>query len=259
MAQKHRDPSTPFVLEVKLDRNSPIPLYQQIAIPLREMISSGELAPGQLIEDEVSMARRLSISRQTARSALSELVSAGLVNRRRGAGTRVAFGHVHRPLALTSLNEDLIRAGHATHTDILNYSITLADKQLADALNCAEGDELVTIDRLRYMDDSPLALMKNTIPQRFAPSLKDLTEQGLYECFHSQGIELSSAVQVLGAINASAHQAEILDLEPGAALVTVERTSYDAEGNGVEIGLHVYDAAQYRMTIPLFAEAGNYI
>ena len=93
----------PFVPAISIDRDSAIPLYQQICQPLSELIGSGWLVPGQLIEDEVAMANRLRVSRPTARRALEELVNRGLVIRRRRVGTRVAPRHVHRPLGLTSL------------------------------------------------------------------------------------------------------------------------------------------------------------
>ncbi|WP_231979473.1 GntR family transcriptional regulator [Tessaracoccus coleopterorum] len=50
-----------------------------------------------MIEDEVSMAHRLDVARPTARRALQELATKGLLTRRRGVGTRVTPPHVHRP------------------------------------------------------------------------------------------------------------------------------------------------------------------
>ena len=65
----------PFVPQIALDRDSEVPLYQQIAHPLEELILAGRLEPGRLIEDEVSMARRLKVSRPTTRRALRDLVA----------------------------------------------------------------------------------------------------------------------------------------------------------------------------------------
>ena len=126
----------PFVPQIALDRDSEVPLYQQIAHPLEELILAGRLEPGRLIEDEVSMARRLKVSRPTTRRALRDLVARGLLTRRRGVGTRVTPMHVRRPLGLTSLNDDLVDAGFTPRTEVLSYEVMLAGEQEArEAMN----------------------------------------------------------------------------------------------------------------------------
>lgn len=82
-------PTTPFRPNIPIDRTSGTPLYSQIAEALAALILDGALEPGTRLEDEVSMARRLEVSRPTARQALQRLVDRGLISRRRGAGTVV--------------------------------------------------------------------------------------------------------------------------------------------------------------------------
>jgi len=109
--------------EITLDRDSQVPLYQQIAKPIETAILSGALPAGAMIEDEVSMASRLDVARPTARRALQELASRGLLTRRRGVGTRVTPPHVHRPMKLSSLNDDLAEAGFTPSTRVLSYEV----------------------------------------------------------------------------------------------------------------------------------------
>lgn len=248
------DLDTPYIADIELDRSSGTPLYQQISTPLTSLIMSGAIEPGRLIEDEISLAHRLNVSRPTARRALQELVASGLVMRRRGAGTRVTPNHVHRQIALTSLKDDLVKAGYSTKTKVLSYSIQFADEAMAKDLHCEVGTELVTVKRLRSIGETPLAIMTNTIPLAYAPSLTNLATAGLYECFKQQGITLASAVQTIGARNATEAEAELLHLEPGAALLTMVRTAYSDQGEIIESGSHAYDAAQYHVTIPLVAD-----
>lgn len=86
--EEHLD--EPFILEITINRDSPVALHQQISVPLERMITKGEILPGQTIEDEVSLANRLQISRPTVRRAFQDLVTKGLLSRRRGVGTRVS-------------------------------------------------------------------------------------------------------------------------------------------------------------------------
>ncbi len=242
----------PFVPQIPIERDSATPLYQQISQPLSELISSGQLVPGQLIEDEVAMANRLQVSRPTARRALEELVNRGLVIRRRRVGTRVAPRHVHRPLGLTSLYDDLQKSGYDIRTEVLSYEIVLADAEQAAQLKTAEDTETVRIRRLRYIDDSPLAIMANLIPTDVAPSFRELNEQGLYACLRCRGINPYSAEQSIGARLATRNDADLLKIDPGSALVTVQRTTYDRSGRIIELGDHVYVSSLYSYHLQLF-------
>lgn len=242
----------PFTPEIVVDRDSATPLYHQISQPLSDMISSGWLVPGQLIEDEVAMANRLQVSRPTARRALEELVNRGLVVRRRRVGTRVAPRHVHRPLGLTSLYDDLKESGYAIRSEVLSYEVLLANEDQAHRLKAASGIEIVRIRRLRYIDDAPLAIMTNLIPYDVAPSLSELNEQGLYACMRKRGVNPYSAEQTIGARLATRSDADLLNIDSGSALVTMQRTTYDKEGRIIEFGDHVYVSSLYSYHLQLF-------
>lgn len=244
----------PYIADITLDRTSTTPLYQQISEPLTKLIMSGAVEPGRLIEDEVSLAQRLQVSRPTTRRALQELVNGGLLVRRRGVGTRVTPTHVHRQIGLTSLNDDLEAAGFETRTEVVYYQVQLADEDQAAKLACKVGDEIVTIERLRWINDTPLGIMHNTIPSHIAPSLTELSQKGLYRCLAERDVKMATGVQTIGARVANEREAKLLGIEVGSALMTIERTAYGASGEVVEFGKHLYDATQYNVTIPLVAD-----
>src|SRR5690625_335968 len=178
--------------EVTLDRSSDTPLYEQIAAPIEEAILSGEAPSGTFIEDEVSMAARLQVARPTARRALQELTIKGLVTRRRGVGTKVNPRYVHRAMTLSSLHEDLLQSGFAPSTRVLKYEVREATQPEAEQLEISIGEGVLSLSRLRYADNHPLALMYNLIPLDAAPSWNDLNEYGLYQCLRSQQIVVAA-------------------------------------------------------------------
>ena len=48
-----------YVTNIELDHDSPVPLYHQIAEPIKELILEGTIPAGAKLEDELSMASRL--------------------------------------------------------------------------------------------------------------------------------------------------------------------------------------------------------
>lgn len=70
-------------------RESPTPLYQQIAAILRERIHRGVFRPGERIPTEYDLCEEFGVSRISVRQALAELAHEGLLYRRRGSGTYV--------------------------------------------------------------------------------------------------------------------------------------------------------------------------
>ncbi|WP_067783002.1 GntR family transcriptional regulator [Actinomyces vulturis] len=245
---------TPAVIDIDLDRSSPVPLYFQISEPIARAITSGTLAPGTRLEDELSMSRRLNISRPTARQALQRLVDRGLLTRRRGVGTIVAPAHVHRPMELTSLHSDLVKAGHSVTTVVINYSEHPASEEEAEHLEVATDTPIVSITRLRLTDDEPIALMHNLIPADIAPSREELESKGLYDLLREHHVSPNNARQTISARNATAKEAEILDDKRGVALLSAQRTSYDNTGRVIEYGDHIYRASRYTFETMLFSQ-----
>src|SRR3954467_8636139 len=90
---------------------TPVPLHPRLASQLEATIDDGRLAPGDQIENEIALADRLGPCRPPARGGFQGLGAKGLLVRQRGVGTQVASRMVHRRVELTSLNDDLARAG----------------------------------------------------------------------------------------------------------------------------------------------------
>lgn len=241
-------------LPLSVDRTSPVPLYFQLAQQLEAAVEQGRLAPGTLLGNEIDLARRLGLSRPTVRQAIQSLVDKGLMVRRRGVGTQVVHSQVRRPLELSSLYDDLEAAGQRPATTVLRTTTEPATAEIAAALGLPEGTEVHLVERLRYAHDEPMALLRNHLP----PDLLDLRvpeleSTGLYRLMRASGITLHSARQSVGARAATEAEARALEEEPGAPLLTMERTTYDDTGRAVEFATHVYRASRYTFTFQLLS------
>jgi DNA-binding GntR family transcriptional regulator len=238
-------------LTFDIDRSSPTPLYFQLAQAIEGAITGGDLPAGSRLENELLLAERYGLSRPTVRRAVQELVDKGLLVRKRGVGTQVIQPHVRRPVELTSLYEDLARAGETPTTSVLSLERVPAPAEIAAELDLVEGVEIVVLRRLRYSHGEPLALMTNFLPGRFRPTAEELSERGLYQYLRGQGVHLRVAHQRIGARPARADEARLLEEPPRAALLTMERTAFNDQGVAVEHGQHVYRASRYEFEATL--------
>jgi DNA-binding GntR family transcriptional regulator len=237
---------------VSIDRSSPVPLYFQLARHLEAEIRSGSLPVGTRLENEVALARELGLSRPTVRAAFGYLAERGMVARKRGYGTVVTREKLNRDVQLTSLHDDLIRAGQQPATKVLRNEVAVASESVAAALELPEGSLVICLERIRFADGEPIALMHNFLPAALV-RLNDeaLETHGLYEILRAAGIALTSATQRMSAKNALAAEARLLDEPRGAALLTMERTVLDDRDRPVEFGQHVYRASRYSLRTSL--------
>ena len=243
--------SGPITLDLTVERGSQTPLYLQLAGGIEDAIRNGVLTPGSRLENELALSKRLRLSRPTVRQGIQELVDKGMLVRKRGVGTQVVRAPVNRQVALTSLYDDLRTAGKVPRTEVIEYRIGRPSPEAVDRLQLAPGEQVLDLIRVRYADDEPLAVMRNTIPERIAPTRQALAASGLYACLREAGITTVLAHERIGATVADEEHAELLEEQLGAALLTMERKSFANDGTVVEFGYHVYRASRYSFEVTL--------
>jgi GntR family transcriptional regulator len=237
-----------------LDRNSPVPLYFQVAQHLEQAIDSGQLPPGTRFDNELLLADELGLSRPTLRRAMQYLVDKGLLVRRRGVGTRVVQPKVRRPLELTSLYDDLAATGQRPATVVLTNEVIPAPDDVASILSLPPGTPVIMLVRLRSASEQPIARMCNYIPAQLLDlPTSGLQDRGLYQLLRSAGVRLHAANQTIGARCATAEEARLLGESRGAALLTMQRVTYDDHGTVIEYGTHIYAASRYSFELSLLA------
>lgn len=249
-----QQPSRELVPGGPVDKASPVPLYFQIAENLKKAIESGELKPGQRLDNEIQLSEQLTVSRPTVRQAIQRLTQEGLVVRQRGVGTVIVERRIQRRLALSSLYEDLRASGKQPATSVLSVRSVPADDETAAALGVPPGQAVMRIERVREAEGSPLAVMRNFLPadllQR-ADIESVLTRQGLYETLRQQGVRFHSAEEVIGARKATAAEAALLQAPRNSTVLTMTRVAMDPAGRVIEYGVHAYLAERYSFRVAL--------
>ena len=239
-------------LFVDLDRSSPVPLYFQVAQQIERAISEGDLAPGDRLDNEISLAEQFGLSRPTMRRAIQELVDKGLLVRKRGVGTQVVHGQVTRPVELTSLFDDLTHHHQTPTTEVLINEIVEAPDEVGARLSIAHGSPVLHLRRLRFAHGEALAIMENYLPEDLIPlGEADLSTRGLYQLMRSRGVNIRVAKQRIGARTGTPEECTLLGERKGSPVLTMERAAHDDSGRPVEWGRHAYRASQYSFEVTL--------
>jgi GntR family transcriptional regulator len=234
-----------------------IPLYVKIRETLREDIKRGELKQGEKLPSEDELAAKYGVSRMTVRQGISDLIDEGLVYRRHGVGTFVAFPHVERDHSrLTNFFEIAQKNGIEVSAQILTMEVIPAKQKIAQELEIDEGDSVIHIKTLRFSDDVPVTVHDAFIPHKLFASLltrdlKTLENQHLWAIMESYGFRLKRAVQRLEAREAGEEIAELLNIETSAPILYKERTAYADNGTPVEFIFCYNRGDMYSLTVTL--------
>jgi GntR family transcriptional regulator len=222
------------------------PKYYLVKRHLLELIAA--LPPGSAVPTERVLTAQLATSRTTVRRALSELVGEGRLVRRQGSGTYVAEPKILWPLQMTSFTEQASATGYSSTTRLLDAVRTKADDEIADRLAVRPGASVYVIERLRLVDETPMAVETSHLSAaRFPGLIAELRRtSSLYRALsQTYDVEPVEAEETIETASASPREAELLDVDTGAPILVLGRHSFDADGRPIEYVRSWYRGDRY--------------
>lgn len=227
-----------------LNKNSPIPLYYQIAERIKEQVAQGELLAGAQLPPERELCEQLGVSRMTVRQAVNYLVGEGLLDVRPGVGTFVAQPKLtYDALHLLGFSEEMERGGSRAESIVLEQAIVTPPLSVVTKLQLAPAQSVVRIVRLRRVNGEPVLLETSMIPAALAPSLEhaNLTQNSLYLLLEKQfGLHLQRASQTLEGVLANEYEQQLFGLRSGAAMILLEGVTYGVDDRPIEYFKAIY-------------------
>lgn len=221
---------------------------------LEALLRDGSLRPGQRLGAERDLAIQLGVSRSTLRHALRALENVGLVRRvpGRGGGTFVSQGKIDRDLSRIVGVPALLRdQGFTAGSRIVSVSVVASSKEVATALGIEPGSFVVDLVRIRLADGTPISLEHAQLPADRVPGLLERELSGsLYELLEREyDLRPHEAVEHIEVAHASRDVASILGVRPGDALLSVTRTTVDADGVPFEYSHDLFVADRMRIVV----------
>lgn len=228
----------------RLQADDPAPLYIKVQHLMRDAINGGILRHGDAIPPERDLALEYDISRITVRKAIGGLVEEGLLTRRRGAGTFVAWRVEKSFSKLSSFSEDMAARGRVASNTWLSRSSGAVNPDESMALGLSPGTTVLRFNRVRFADGEPLALEFSTIPSYCLPSL-EVVGESLYAALEKHGNRPARALQRLRAVPFGGDHARMLGVESGHAGLLIERRAFLRDGRAAEFTRSYYRGDSY--------------
>lgn len=222
------------------------PKYYQVKRHLLDLI--GSMAPGSMVPTERVLTAELATSRTTVRRALGELVGEGRLVRRQGSGTFVAEPKIRWPLQMTSFTEQASSYGYRTGTRLLSAVRDRADEDVAARLALRPGAAVYVIERLRLVDDQPMALETTHLSAARFPGLITTVRrtQSLYRALaDTYDVRPAEGEETIETALAGPREADLLEVEPGVPVLVLARHTFDPDGRPIEYVRSWYRGDRY--------------
>ncbi len=208
--------------------SKPVSLHQRIRGDIEDRIRSGEWPPGHRVPFETELMAQYGCARMTVGKAMSALVEAGLIVRRKRAGSFVARPRVRAPvLNIPDIQSAILARGDAYGFRLLSSTVRAARLDAAEELELAAGDALLELEGVHDAGGRPFALERRLISLKAAPAAASadlaVNPPGGWLLEHVAWTEAESRIS---AVNADAQVAALLDLDEGAACLVVDRRTW---------------------------------
>ncbi|MFZ1814801.1 MAG: GntR family transcriptional regulator [Rhizobiaceae bacterium] len=205
--------------------------WQTVQDEVLRRISLRQWKPGDIIPNEEELSREFGCARTTVNRALRNLAQAGLLDRRRKAGTRIAIHPVRKatleiPVIRREIEGKSLEYGYS----LLTQEMVPPPPQIATTMQTGTTGPLLHLLAVHKADARPYVYEDRWInPATVPDALKaDFTQRSPNEWLVSN-IPFEGGDIAFSAIAADARDASILQCKPGEGLFVIDRTTWSQD------------------------------
>jgi GntR family histidine utilization transcriptional repressor len=205
--------------------------WEGIRAEVLRRIRARDWPPGALIPGEEALAAEFGVARATVNRALRDLADAGVIERKKRAGTRVAELPVRRArLDVPVIRLDVLGRGLAYDFKLLADRLSPAPVPVTARLGLPEEYAMRFLETLHLAEGRPFVHETRWLNPAVLPApMPDFTSVSANEWLVTN-VSLVSGDIAFTAEPAGPREAEVLGVPPGSALLVAERTTRGTAG-----------------------------
>ena len=156
--------------------------------------------------------------------------------------------------SLCGFHEDAVASGQKPAAKVLGLGVKPAHAEVAEALGLKEGDPVIVLNRLRYLDGETEGVEVTYLPESLCPGMvhEDFSKHSLYEVLERKcSLEMASGYRTIEAITAEHNYAELLGVKTGSPLLLLKGVGFLADGRRFEyfVARHRGDRSKFRVRV----------
>ncbi|HOZ31999.1 MAG TPA: GntR family transcriptional regulator [Tabrizicola sp.] len=205
--------------------------WEDIRAEVLRRIRARDWPPGALIPGEEALAEEFGVARATVNRALTALADAGVLERKKRAGTRVASLPVRRArLEIPLIRLDVLGRGLAYDFSLLADRMVPGPGPVTTRMGLPEGTRLRYLETLHRAEGRPFVYETRWLNPVVLPAPPpDFAAVSVNEWLVSH-VSLVSGDIAFTAEPATPSEAAVLGIAPGTALLVAERTTTGTAG-----------------------------
>ena len=244
-------------MNIVFNKQSAVPYYHQIKEAVKALVTSSELKPGDMLPSEFGLSEQLGISRLVVHRAYRELVTEGLLIRKRAKGTFVA-PPIQRSYTVSgplfSMTENLSADALEPSNKILLQEVIPPSDEIRTELKLAADVQVIHLRNLRLAKQLPFAIEDMYLSYDRFPALAtlELNNSSVYAILEKlYGALPQEALDLVTAGSATSQEARLLGTNKGAPVMMLKRISTYRLGLPVEYSKVVFHADRYQFVARL--------
>ena len=210
--------------------------YEGIYHSIKKRIEAQDYPYQSLLPSENTLIEEYACSRNTVRRALAELVADGYVQTMQGRGVRVIYQPVDKTTftigGIETFQETARRNRLHAVTKVTKFETVIADECFAAKSGFSVGDELWSIERVRYLDGKALILDVNYFLKEFVPGLTpQIAASSIYDYIENTlGMQIITSKRRITVEHATARDEKLLDMGTYGCVAVVVNQTFNAAG-----------------------------
>jgi GntR family transcriptional regulator, histidine utilization repressor len=215
-------------------------LHESIRSDIEAAILSGALSAGDRLPTEADLMAQYGCSRMTVNKAISALVAATLVERRKKAGSFVARPKMHSMvLDIPDLEAEVLQRRQRYAFRLLSRTVRAADADKEYEQQLSGGGALLALTGLHLADDRPLAFEERLVSLSAVPDIENQWFDDMSAgSWLLKYVPWTEAETRIAAVNAAPDLAAHLGQAVGTACLSVERRTWRGEAGVTWVRQH---------------------
>lgn len=217
--------------------------YVKIKDAVVEQIESGLLSPRQKLPSERKLADSFNTTRVTLREALSLLESEGRIYREDRRGWFISPQPLkYDPTQTLNFTNLALAQKRTPFTELLAAKSILANKQAASLLGLQPFSDVYRVDRVRYLENRPVAFVTKYIRPELLPNLLDFDlSQSLTDIYRDKfGVVYQKIRYRISTSSLLADIAQALRATSGTPAMVIERLNYNQHGELIDCDIEYW-------------------